>query len=294
MEVSESGNGNNPEISIAMPTASKRRRGTGPVLVLAMLVVVGALLTWYFSWFGRELSDADISKYLSDVQHPRHVQHALSQIQLRMERGDPSVKQWYPQVVSLARNPETEFRLTAAWVMGFDTRSEEFHQELSKLCNDAQPIVRRNAALALIRFNDLSGRAEVVRILQPYEVTSPAEGVVASTLKEEAAIARGTLLGRVIQSDNKVVEIRSPLPGKIAKIAVQNAVKVAAGQLIMSLKPDDRSVWEALRALALIGQPEDLQVIEPYALDASPEYNYIKQQAALTVKSIKQRNSSQK
>ena len=66
----------------------------------------------------------------------------------------PSAKQWYPQVLQLAGSPETEFRLTAAWLMGFDNRSQEFHQKLLKLMRDPEPIVRRNAALALVRFND--------------------------------------------------------------------------------------------------------------------------------------------
>ena len=39
--------------------------------------------------------------------------------------------------------------------------------------------MRRNAALALVRFNDSSGRAELVAMLQPYEVKAPVAGDVA-------------------------------------------------------------------------------------------------------------------
>src|SRR5688572_26525655 len=100
-------NGNNPNIKIeASPV--RRVRASGPILILAVLFVVGAFLSWYFSWFGRNLSDADISQYLVDEKHPRHVQHALLQIQLRIERGDPSANQWYPQVIALASHRETE------------------------------------------------------------------------------------------------------------------------------------------------------------------------------------------
>src|SRR4029079_8948968 len=129
-------NGNNPDVRIATPGA-KRVRASGPILILAILFVVASFLTWYFTWFGRDLSDADISKYLVDEKHPRHVQHALLQIQQRIERCDPTAKRWYPQSFALARNPETEFRLTVAWVMGADNASAEFHNSLRKLVADA-------------------------------------------------------------------------------------------------------------------------------------------------------------
>src|SRR5678815_1847765 len=93
-------------------------KGNRPILILAALFVVATSLAWYFSWFGRELSDADISKYLADEKNPRHVQHALLQIQQRMEKGDGSAKNWYPQLVTLSGNLETEYRLTVAWLMG--------------------------------------------------------------------------------------------------------------------------------------------------------------------------------
>ncbi len=115
---------------------------------------LGAFLTWYFTWFGRSLSDADITSYLSDQKHPRRVQHALLQVQDRIARGDASARQWYPQLIRLAGDPETEFRLTVAWVMGFDNKADEFHQSLLGLVKDREPIVRRNAALALLRFGD--------------------------------------------------------------------------------------------------------------------------------------------
>src|SRR5690349_25114462 len=157
-----------------------------PILVLAVLFVAATFLAWYFSWFGRGLSDADISKYLADEKNPRHVQHALLQIQQRMERGDGSAKIWYPQLVTLSGNPETEFRLTVAWLMGFDNSSPEFHNALLKLVHDDEPIVRRNAALALVRFNDSSGREELVAVLQPYVLKAPADGVLASSMREGA------------------------------------------------------------------------------------------------------------
>ena len=279
------GNGNHPGVKVR----EARRRGSGPILLLAMLFVAATFLAWYFSWFGRGLSDDKITEYLADQQKPRHVQHALLQVQQRIERGDANVKQWYPQLVTLSGNPETEFRLTVAWLMGFDNKSKEFHDALLKLLQDPEPIVRRNAALALVRFEDHSGREELLSVLRPYALKSPVDGVVASSLQEGATVARRALLARIQQADGKVVEVRSPLPGKINKVLKANGSQVARDEEVLSLNSDEDSIWEALRALALIGTPDDLQLIQSYAgsAEASPR---IREQAALTARSISGRS----
>ena len=280
-------NGNHPEIRVS--EARRRAPGSGPILLLAGLFVAATFLAWYFSWFGRELSHEDISKYLADEKNPRHVQHALLQIQQRMERGDPSAaKNWYPQLITLSGSPETEFRLTVAWLMGFDNQSQEFHDALLKLVRDPEPIVRRNAALALLRFNDNSGREELVSTLRPYSVKALADGVVASSLHEGAEVARRALLARIQQPDGKVVELRSPLPGRIAKILKPNGSQVSRDDELLSLNSDEDSVWEALRGLALAGTAEDLPLVQSYA-DSTEVAGRIKEQAGLTAKAISHR-----
>lgn len=286
-------NGNNPDVKIVTP-AVRRVRASGPILLLAFLFVIGAFLSWYFSWFGRELSDADIAAYLVDEKHPRKVQHALLQIQQRIERGDGNVKQWYPQVVGFASHPETEFRLTVAWLMGFDNRFAEFHEALLKLVKDPEPIVRRNAALALVRFNDPAGREELVGVLSPHEVKSSSEGEVSSTLKEGSQIGRGTLLARITQADGTTTEVRSPLPGKIERILAPSGSRVVAGTPLLTINSDEQSIWEALRGLSLIGKVEDLPAVEQYAND-STQPERVRKQAALTANAIKSRlNTSEK
>lgn len=281
------GNGNHPEIRVA--EVRRRVPGSGPILILAGLFIAATLLAWYFAWFGRELSDADISKYLADERNPRHVQHALSQIQQRMERGDGSAKNWYPQLVTLSGNPETEFRLTVAWLMGFDNTSPEFHNALLKLVHDEQPIVRRNAALALVTFNDNSGREELISILKPYVLKSPADGVLASSMHEGSTVGRRTPLLRIQQSDGKVVELRSPLPGRVNKIFKPNGSQITRDEDLISLNSDEDSVWEALRGLAILGTKDDLPIIDSYAssTDASAR---VKEQASLTAKAIRQKS----
>lgn len=269
--------------------AAQRVRASGPILILAVLFVVGAFLTWYFTWFGRNLSDADISQYLADEKHPRRVQHALLQIQHRIESGDPTAKQWYPQVINLSSHTETEFRLTVAWLMGFDNKSEEFHQALLKLVKDSQPIVRRNAALALVRFNDAAGRQELLAVLHPFEIKSPATGTLESLLPAGSDATRGTLVGR-INTGGAIVEVRSPLPGRIEGAGSAIGSTVNAETTLLRVISDEDSVWEVLRGLALVGQPEDLSLIESYA-QSTTQPARLRQQAAATAEAIKRRSS---
>ena len=259
-----------------------------PILVVAVLFVAATFLAWYFSWFGRGLSDADISKYLADEKNPRHVQHALLQIQQRIERGDPSAKHWYPQIVALSGNPETEFRLTVAWLMGFDNNAPEFHEALLKLLQDPEPIVRRNAALALVRFQDGRGRQELVSMLRPYVLEAPVAGVVMSSMHEGSTVARRTLLARIQQPDGSVIELRSPLPGRIEKLAAPNGSQVKRDEELLTINSDEQSVWEALRGLALVGTEEDLPLVQSYA-NSNEVSKRVKEQAGLTAEAINHR-----
>src|SRR5437867_781748 len=206
-------NGNNYQASAT--TAARKRYGNWPLIILAALFIIVPFLTWYGTWFGRNLSDEDIAKYLADEKNPRHIQHALTQVETRIEKGDPSAKNFYPQIVSLTGSPFAEIRKTAAWVMGQDNRSEEFHRALLKLLSDSEPLVRRNAALQLVRFGDASGRPELRAMLQPFEVKSPMTGTVVSILGQGSNIRAGALLARIRDTSHAIQEFRSPLDGQI-------------------------------------------------------------------------------
>ncbi len=285
---------NNNEGQTLSPLPEKRRRSSLPILILAALFVSATFLTWYYTWFGRDLSDQEISTYLADEKHPRHVQHALLQIEQRIEqRGGSCCQQWYARIQELTANPETEYRMTAAWLMGYDNKSEGFHQSLLKLLGDKEPMVRRNAALALVRFNDSSGRGELLTILRPFPVSAAVEGVINSTLNEGSVVARGTLLARIRDASGAVTEVRSPLPGRIEKITSGDGSKAGSGVTIMTLNSDATSIWEALRGLALIGQPDDLSEIEQYAQGVGNLPEGIRKQAALTAKAIQGRSAQQ-
>lgn len=263
-----------------------RRRSPLPLAILAALFIVAPFLAWYGTWFGRNLSDETITQYLADQENPRHVQHALSQIESRIEAGDPGAKHWYPQIIKLAGSNALEIRQTVAWVMGQDNKAEGFHAALARLLNDPAPIVRRNAALAITRFGDANGRSELIAALQPFNVVAPSDGVLKSSLAPGSTVSVGTLLARIEQTGNLNTEVRSPLPGKIEKVFVAEGSPVNSKQTIVSIAPDEQSLLEALLALRFVGAREDVATIEGNTRNMSAK---IKEQAALTVKTIQSR-----
>jgi hypothetical protein len=271
------------------PQPQPPRRSSLPLIILAALFVIVPFLTWYGTWFGRHLSDAEIDEYLADEKKPRHVQHALSQIEERMVKRDESARRWYPQVVALAGNNVAEFRKTAAYVMGFDNKSEEFHTTLVKLLADSQPGVRRQAALSLVTFRDTRGLPELRAMLRPYTITATAQGTVGSLLSAGSNVREGALMARIEQGGGSLHEVRSPLPGRISSVATSEGAHVAEGDQLFHVAPDNQSVWEALRALYLIGEREDLAVVDAYAGGAEPASDQLKLQAAQTAKAIRSR-----
>lgn len=282
-------NGNSPEAPPSLPP--KHRRASLPLIILAALFIIVPFLTWYTTWFGRDLSDAEIAKYLADEKNPRHIQHALSQIETRIEKGDASVKKFYPQIVIVSKSPTGEIRKTAAWVMGQDTTSAEFHQALVALLDDSEALVRRNAALQLVRFGDASGRAELRAMLQPYDLKSPLAGTLVSHLSEGAKIRAGGLLGRIRDVLGSVQEFRSPVDGTIGKVVVKEGEPLAAGRTVLWLTPDRATISDALRALAYVGTKEDLPLIETFTQGTLTNDAEIRQQAALTARAIESRTA---
>jgi|SRR5436190_8166833 len=258
------------------------------LIIVAALFIIFPFLAWYFTWFGRNLSDQDIATYLADEKNPRHIQHALLQVEQRMEQRDPGVKSFYPQILALTKSPTAEVRKTAAWVMGQDNQYPEFHRALLDLLQDSEPLVRRNAALQLIRFGDASGRSELRSMLQSFEVKAPFAGTIVSLLPAGSGIRAGALLARIRDTSNNVQEFRSPVDGKVSTPTVaREGEQVAGGQTLVWLIPDRETILEALRALTYVGTKEDLPLIESCSqVDAS---SATANQAAQTAKAIRSR-----
>jgi hypothetical protein len=214
---------------------ARRKRSSQIMVVIAFLCVLVPFLFWRGTWFGRPLTEEETGQYLSDPEKPRHIQHALVQIGQRIERGDTTAQRWYPQVVQLAKSPYLEIRVTLAWVMGADNHSEEFHRALLGLLADSSPLVRRNAALSLVRFGDAAGKPELLSMLRLYSAGGSGDG---------------------------------------------------------ALSPGSEQVWEALRALYLVGQASDLPDVERFAAGTVPGIPArIQQQAVLTAAEIRRRPS---
>ena len=252
--------------------------------VTAWAIVLMPFLFWRSTWFGRPLADKEITEYLNDNSKPRHIQHALVQVGDRMARGDNSAQQWYPTLVKLSQHPVEEIRNTDAWVMGQDNRQPEFHQALLRMLSDGSATVRGNAALQLVRFNDPSGHVQIVALLQPMNIPAPHAGTVTDAAKPGQTVREGGLVAR-IGSD----EVRAPSTGRVVAVTSTGAA-VQAGQEIAVLDPPVEQAWEALRALYLIGQPEDLPVVRAYKSYSAENPQRIQQQATETERAILDRS----
>jgi len=279
-------NGGNPKP--ASVTTQPKPPSNLWLIIVAGLFIIVPFLAWYFTWFGRNLSDQDLATYLADEGNPRHIQHALLQVEQKIEHGDPTARQFYPQIVRLAKSQTPEVRKTAAWVMGQDNNFDEFHRALLDLVKDSEPLVRRNAALQLVRFGDASGRPELRAMLQSFEVKAPFAGTIVSLLPQGSSIRAGALLARMRDTSNNVQEFRSPVDGKVATPTVaKEGEQVTANQTLVWLIPDHTTILEALRALAYVGTKDDLPIVESCAqVDPSAE---TLNQASQTAKAIRSR-----
>jgi hypothetical protein len=255
----------------------------------AWLICLMPFLFWWNTWFGRKLSDQQLTEYLHDTKKPRHIQQALVQVGERITRADATAKQWYPDLVRLSTDPVEEVRNTDAWVMGQDTSGAGFHEALVKMVHDSSPVVRGNAALSLVRFGDSSGREEIVALLQPAHITAPESGRVIDSDRPGTSIHQGGLIAKLQYGSNQTAEIRSPIPGRIRSV-VGTGANLASGAEVAVVDPSTEQVWEALRALYLIGQLEDIPDILPYERDLPDISNDVRQQAKITEQAIRVRS----
>jgi hypothetical protein len=255
------------------------------------LIVLMPFLFWWNTWFGRKLSDQQLNEYLHDDKKPRHIEHALVQLGERMAADrtpDAQTKSKYPDLVRLASNPVEEVRNTDAWVMGQDTSGAGFHETLLKMLNDSSPMVRGNAALSLVRFGDASGHAQIIALLQPARILATQTGTIVDSDRPGTAVHQGGLIAKLQYGGKQIEELRSPIPGRIHSVA-QAGANIAAGAEVGIVDPATDQVWEALRALYLIGQVDDLPAIRPYERELPDVPDHVRQQAQATEKAIRDR-----
>jgi hypothetical protein len=293
-----------PETPASAPKPKRSMSRMQKILFFATgwLIVLMPFLFWWNTWFGRHLSDQQLTEYLHDDKKPRHIQHALVQMGERMAAPDKTqnnananhdgVKQWYPDLLRLAAYPVEEVRNTDAWVMGQDTSGAGFHEALLKMLADSSPMVRGNAALSLVRFGDATGRAQIVALLQPATINAPISGRVVDADRPGTAIHQGGLLAKFATGgSSQMVEVRSPIPGRIRSVS-QPGANVAAGSEVAVVDPSAEQVWEALRALYLVGQADDLAAIRPYERNLPDIPDHVRQQAEETERAIRTRTGN--
>jgi hypothetical protein len=274
--------------SPARPRPGMSTRHRVLFFVTAWFIAFMPVLFWWNTWFGRNLSDKQVTEYLQDDHHPRHIQHALVQMGERMSRHDTAATRWYPDLVRLASHPVEEVRNTDAWVLGQDTTGPGFHEALLKMLNDSSPLVRGNTALSLVRCGDSTGRPQIVELLQSVKIVAPSAGRVVDADRPGTAIRQGGLIAKLL-NDQQTTEVRSPISGRIRNLFVQTGQTVRAGTEMATIDPAVEQVWEGLRALYLIGQPDDLVAVTPYERELPEVPEHIRQQAVLTEKAIRDR-----
>ena len=277
---------------VAKPHHRMSTRNKVLFFLTAWLIVLMPFLFWWNTWFGRPLSASKLGEYLQDEKHPRHIQHALVQIGERMAKRDTQTAQWYPEVVRLAAHPVEEVRNTDAWVMGQDNTGPGFHEALLKMLNDPSPTVRGNAALSLVRFGDASGRQQIVALLEPSKIQLSQSGTVTDASRVGTTIHQGGLIAK-LQNGAQTFEVRSPITGRLRTLSTSVGQPVSSGSQIAVVDPGTEQVWEALRALYLIGQMNDLPAVLAYQRELPEIPDHIRQQAKETEKAIRQRAQQQ-
>jgi hypothetical protein len=280
-----------------LPTPSRPRMSTRNRLLFLLtgwLIVLMPFLFWWNTWFGRHLSDQQLAEYLQDEKHPRHIQHALVQLGERMAHHDASVTRWYPDAIRLASHPVEEVRNTDAWVMGQDTSGAGFHDALLKMLADPALTVRGNAALSLVRFGDPTGRPQIVELLQPAKIIAPDNGEITDTSTVGTSIHQDGVVAKLQVNWNvdaiHTIEIRSPIAGRLRGLSAQVGQQLKQGDLVATIDPGNEQVWEALRALYLVGQAEDLPAVTPYEQELPDIPDHVRQQAIETEKAIRDRS----
>src|SRR6202045_1032369 len=198
---------NPADASSTHPKSGIAKKWLVAILVLTFAFVLMPFLLWYMTTFTRPLNDAELQTYFTDTAHPRRAQHALSQVADRIMSPNPAIREsakpWYPEVVKSARQGSDELRVTAAWVMGQDNQSPEFHAALLRQLSDVNPMVQRNAALSLVRFADPSGHVLIAGMLTPYTVNAQRTGILSIRLKPGDVINPGTLLAHITIGSDK-------------------------------------------------------------------------------------------
>ncbi len=247
-----------------MVSTSVRWAGLKSQLILVAILLICTVLPsmfWHDVWFGRSLDNQELGEYLADEASPRRIQHALVQLGERMDRGEGLLDVWHQRVLELTEHGQVEIRTLSAWIMGKGTAQVGFRQKLLQMLSDPHPLVRRNAALSLVRFGDSSGRSELQAMLESFVVESPFEGKLSFLVEEKDWADSGSGIARVT-TEAGVKDVLAPVSGQVGSRLAADDSQVKHKAKLLVLLPDPEHVWESLRAFYLVGTLEDLPLVE--------------------------------
>ncbi len=283
-----------------VPPVSGKSPSKWPIFLLLAVAIIVPAMFWQRVWLGAHLSDDEIRQRLSRLANPREVQHACEQISKRMQSDPQGARQFYGLLVLLEDHPDEQVRYVVAWCMGEDnTRHAPFHQALLRLVNDRVPRVRYNAALGLARFGDPAARGVLREMLLPYAVVarwegSSTEGTVVDVLRKGDPVKPQMQLALVDTGAGGPQPVLAPLGGHVGEVGVVPGESIRQGGTICTIEPAFQQVYEALRALALMGEADDLPDVER-RFDADNRFSdgqraRIQTQAQLTAEAIRRRD----
>jgi biotin carboxyl carrier protein len=266
--------------------ASKRAR-VGLLLVVLVSAAASISLILQHSERRRStLSNEQIAAFLHDDADPDGIQYALLQIRHRLEKGE-GVGVWTAELLRLANHPAENVRYSVAGLMAADPSRPEFHQVLLDMLRYQTVLVRNQAALSLAAFDDPAGREQVMSMLQPVRIYAPRPGHVETVAGAGERVAHGGMIVH-LHTGNTVVEVLSPISGRVRSLAVQDGDIVPGGTWIAVVEPGTDQLLAALSALEKIGKPQDLPVLAQ--VEHNPELPVeVRQQATRTEEKIKQR-----
>ncbi|MDP7035290.1 MAG: HEAT repeat domain-containing protein [Planctomycetota bacterium] len=264
--------------------------------VFLVVVVLAAIYIPFQFWvdtsFRTSLDDDSLRGYLTRPEKPRHIQHALVQLTQRIQEDRGTAEPFYEDALRLVEHKESAIRSMLAWVLGFDNTHQPFQDGLQKLLQDEHPNVRYNAALSLVKFGDTSIRPVLLEMLRPFRVGSGVDGKVREIFASNRPVRSGVQLALVVAADGKESGVPSPLDGRIRRVFCRSGDKVNRGDDLVEILPGEMQVWEALKALYLIGRPEDLPEVRRWTVPVPPYSKKIQIQAQQTALHLENRSKS--
>jgi pyruvate/2-oxoglutarate dehydrogenase complex dihydrolipoamide acyltransferase (E2) component len=128
-------------------------------------------------------------------------------------------------------------------------------------------------------------------MLIPYPIRSPNSGSVFYLVSEGDWVNKGGIIAN-LNLNNIKTPIQSDASGWLQTKLLPEGSLTTAGETLILLKPNPKHVWESLRALYLLGGPEELEIVRSVLSESSFDQK-IHQQAASTAKAIQKRVEQQ-